>query len=374
MRAYICLARNDLDSNLLQVLDLFPNSSLETVYTAYRGQTGYLTWAPQSDTVVTHDSGAGVWHSSAIYYGLAAYILDNVEDNDNGNTVLTDARANLISGDLLTISAAGTALTLATIDARIQVRTGAGASGLTTAHSTGTVEEVLRIVSGESYYLPAESVMSAAARGFINPHYRNGSFLANTAVGTITCVTAIATDMVTIGGVRFIGRAGTENALTREFNITGTDATTAVSLATVINDPRNQALIGASNGTPNRRTVTATASVVGNVVTLTANQPGVFGDLTLATSSAATLVISGATLIYIPDGYRNHRLFVDTGELHLSKLSGHLSHLASATYAWLNPAFTYGAAGTALTVAGANILTAGVGRAVTVYDASGNVI
>jgi hypothetical protein len=374
-RAYICLVRNDLDDNLLQVLDLKPNSSQETIYQSYHGQTGYVTWAPQSDVVVTAVGVPGTTDTAAEYYGLAAYLLDNVEDNDNGNIVLTDVRANAVADGILAAITAGTALTLAAIDALIQAATGGATSGLTTAHSTGTVAEVLRICAGEAYRLPSGSAVSGAAAAFVNPHYRKGKFLASTAIGTATCVGVNVADILSIGGVVFTAGAS-ENAVTRQFDRSGTNATTAVSLVTVINDPRNQAVIGAANGAAHR-TVTAIASLAAagsNVVNLTANQPGVFGNLALSSSNATRLPVSGTALDFTPGGYRGHRLIVDTGELHLSLLTGALSRLAVGTYLWTNPAFTYGAAGTALFVDGTHIPASGAGAAVVVYDASGNVL
>jgi len=71
--------------------------------------------------------------------------------------------------------------------------------------------------------------------------------------------------------------------------------------------------------------------------------------------------------------FNDVREIVETGDLHLSVVSGVLSELVSATYTFENSAFTYGAAGDAATLA-AGTITDGIARACTVYDASGNVI
>jgi hypothetical protein len=378
-RAYICLMRNDLDDNLLQVLDLYPNSSQETIFTAYRGQTGYVTWMPQRDTVALQVNVMGNDQTVAAYYGLAAYLVDNVDNNNGGlHLALTAANANDTATAIIARLAAGTTIGLTEINADLAVATGGMACTLTTNRSTGSVEEVLRILSGEAYYLPANSVVSTGGgHTFNNPNYRRGMFLAATARGTVTLVAPDAGDDFILGGVSFHA-ANVEDAVTRRFDRSGTNAQTALSLATVINDPRNQALIGAANTNGAHRTVTATARLLtpgSNVVVLLANQPGTDGMLSMATLDTAKTVISGATLQFIPGGYRGHRLIADTGELHLSKLLGALSHLTAATYTWLNPAFTYGAAGTALSVDGTtHIGVTGAGAAVAVYDAAGNVI
>ena len=104
-----------------------------------------------------------------------------------------------------------------------------------------------------------------------------------------------------------------------------------------------------------------------------ASVPGTAGELTLTTSAATKLVILAPDWV---DGvFRPFRKIADVGDLHISAASGALAKLKAATFAWLNPSFTYGAAGTAYKVNGTTQIAAtGVGAALTVYDASGNVI
>jgi len=362
-RAYICFARNDMYDNLLQLLDVQPNSSLRVPSLEGPGQTGYISHFPQSDTVVTDVPVANTVTVGDLY-GLAAYLIDNVEDNDNANIILTDARANNIAADILAAVTVGGAVTLAAIDAIIQARTGGGASGLATAHSTGTLAEVLRILSGEAYYLADASVLSGGAASFVNPHYRKGTFLAGHGTGRIYLAAANVNDTVTINGMVFTAKAA-ESTADRQFSQAGTNAVDCVSLARVINAQYDT--LG----------VRATIPVAGSEwVDLEAtNYLGIAGRLALTSPvSAVRIPISGAAMTYIVDGFRNIRVQVDTGSLHLSALSGNLNKLESATYAWLNPSFTYSATGTALYADGTHILAGGVGRAVTVYDATGVVI
>lgn len=66
---------------------------------------------------------------------------------------------------------------------------------------------------------------------------------------------------------------------------------------------------------------------------------------------------------------------VDTGRLHQSAIDGSLSRVASSSWVFQNPAFTYGGGSTpALDIGGNNIGTDYAGRAVTVYAADGSVI
>ena len=60
--------------------------------------------------------------------------------------------------------------------------------------------------------------------------------------------------------------------------------------------------------------------------------------------------------------------------MNLSCLSGQLSKMNSATYSFLNPSFTYGAGGTAVTIAGVAVPVTGVDRAVVVYLNNGTAL
>lgn len=266
-KAYIVVARNDLSDNLLQVLDIKPNTSQLTVYDPVwypqGGQTGYLTWDPQNDTVALTIGAGGIRTTNAAYKGLAVYIVDNVENVQGGNLTLTAAQANAIALAIVTRAANGLALTLAAINTIINATIGGLAQSdlngaVAGSFSTGTVEEVLRILAGEVYRVPAGAQVANAANAF------PGHGVAHTRLGAYVA----ATD----------------------------------------------------------------------------------------------------------SDYRYVRQFAWTGMLNLSCLSGVLSKLKAATYSWINPAFTYGATGTALTVAGANIPATGVAAAVTVYEDDGDVL
>jgi hypothetical protein len=176
-------------------------------------------------------------------------------------------------------------------------------------------------------------------------------------------------DYVLLGGLRFTAKA-VESIPNQQFSQAGADVIDAESLRNVINDHRTQAkILLAHNG------YTVTARRVGNRVDLYANLPGANGEFTLTTSTAVRLPVLAPD--YVSGAYRPFRMFMDEGILHASALNGALSKMKAATYVWLNPAFTYGPAATdtAFKVNGTtHILATGVGPAVTIYDASGNVI
>jgi hypothetical protein len=225
------------------------------------GQTGYLSFGAQFDVVVLHTPGGGAFHTNDIYYGLEVYLMDNV-NNTAGNTALTAAQALGISNRILARVAAGAALTLADCNVAIRAQGGVAAGstldGAGATWSTGSVLGVLRILSGEAYQVPANSVVIGAAGIF----------------------------------------------------------------------------------------------------------PG-----------GAAHVPCGAFLTRGVTGYRAVRRFYNTGALARSVLVGILSRLTSdVLFSWLNPEFTYGAAGTALAYGGAQIGAAGTARAVTVYAVDGSVV
>lgn len=289
-RAYICLARNDLDENLLQDLDLLPYTSQRSNPYDGPGQTGYLTWFPQNDAITTTDIGGGVFAADADFYGLAAYIMDTVEHTTGPNTRILDPDATLIALAILARVGQGLTLTVADVNAEIVVVLGAG-NGLGVGASFGTLEEILAIISGVSYKVPAGALMSGAANAFLPAVPPPAPFPGS---GFFTTAPNLAEALLHPGG-----RKGTEP-------------------------------VGSARPTPQTPPEDA--------------------------------------------GHRFIRRTEDTSDLHRSALDGRFELMAAATYAFANPNFTYGAAGTALTVGGANIGIDHAARAVTVYAFDGTVI
>jgi len=265
--AYIVLNRNDIADNLLQVFDIKPNTSqlgiYDSVWANQGGQTGYLTWLSQHDVVATTAGAGAIEVTNAAYKGLNAYLLDNVEDVQNGNLALTDTFAIAIGDAIRDRLSAGGTLTLAIINGLINTALGGAASSdldgtAVASYSTGTVEEVLRILAGEVYRVPAAAQVGDAANAFPGhgvAHVRLGAYVATT-----------------------------------------------------------------------------------------------------------------------DSEYRYVRRFANTGSLNLSCLSGNMSKMKAATYSWLNPSYTYGAAGTAVTLDGTQIPATGVAAAVAVFINDGTLL
>lgn len=163
-RAFVCLARNDLDENLLQLLDLVPNTSLRNFPYTAAGQTGYVSDFVQNELPVLFNNG-GVLEADGTVYGLAAYLLDNVEVDATGQ-LMSAANSATIATAIITRVIGGLSLTLADINTAIATTlVGSDLDGAGT-NSTGTVEEVLRILSGESYRILDGVSISGAAGVF----------------------------------------------------------------------------------------------------------------------------------------------------------------------------------------------------------------
>ncbi len=181
-RAYIVLARNDLEDSLLQVLDLKPHPTPSQGMRVYENisQGGYQTFylLDGTNTAVTTVAGAAGGASldtpAAAVYGLSAYLLDHVKDTTNTES-LTAAEAVTISGLIEADVSTGTALTLARINVHINTPAGVAGSDLdgTLGQSTGSVEEVLRILAGERWRIPASSQVRVNA-GTFDPVVRGG--------------------------------------------------------------------------------------------------------------------------------------------------------------------------------------------------------
>jgi len=95
---YICLARSDIPSGTVQILDLWPNSSLRLPPYDPPGQTRYLK-RPTSDSVNFNPNGTlerDVW-------GMAAYLIDHVEVGGLTQADLTVTATGVLGGDTVTV-------------------------------------------------------------------------------------------------------------------------------------------------------------------------------------------------------------------------------------------------------------------------------
>lgn len=172
---YICVTRSDLGRGLLQVLDLKPNKSQQNLVYDPPAQTKYLNRL-QNDTVAT--VGSGPISTQADYKGVAAYLIDHVEAGGlaAGTAALTASEANSAAAAIVALVDAGSAVTLSAVNAAIAgVVADSELTNVGGSASTGDLEELLRILAGGEYLVPAGSVVDTDGSTFVTTV--SGSFL-----------------------------------------------------------------------------------------------------------------------------------------------------------------------------------------------------
>lgn len=193
-RIYIIPRRNDLEGMNVQVTDLWPNTSQKNGVLDGAGQTCYVGACADSpgltvvhgteyvrgsksttlavNPVIDDTTGGGndCYAPVATTLGLAAYLRERVQKGGPGGSFLTFANANTIAAAIRTAAEAGSSLNLAAIDALLAATGGAGTELTSAGGSTsfGTVEDILRILSGEVYISPQYTIITDAAPIFLN--------------------------------------------------------------------------------------------------------------------------------------------------------------------------------------------------------------
>lgn len=148
---FICERRTDIPNGVLQVADLWPNKSRVFGGGSPVAQGPRYLHLPENETVVTTADGSGFFITNEVS-GLAAYIIANFEDAVN-NDAFTAAQANTVAAALITRMRTGAAMAEANINTVIAATVASSGVGLGT--STGTVEDILAILSGRQFTLPA---------------------------------------------------------------------------------------------------------------------------------------------------------------------------------------------------------------------------
>lgn len=160
---FICLARTDIPDSTLQITDLWPNKSQANAVTDPSPVGPKYINAPVTNNVVLTTAG-DVKTFTAAKEGLAAYILVNVQQDGVGGLAVTPTQANVVAAAILVRMRAGLSLDLAAINVILAAACGAGTE-LTSAGgslSTGAVADVLRILSGTPFTVPAGTQIQEA--------------------------------------------------------------------------------------------------------------------------------------------------------------------------------------------------------------------
>lgn len=197
---FIAMRRTDIPNGVLQVLDLVPNTSLRNQIYDPIGQTKYINRF-STDTVAALSANRTV----AEYSGLAAYLLDHVTDGVTAVTI-TVAVANAAANAITALLNAGSAVTVAAVDNALVangVQNAGAGTGLATAPSDGAIADILQILAGGQYALPAGSLVGNLAApaglgsfvsGVYLPTYDTGAFQISLGSGQLSVFTSAAFD------------------------------------------------------------------------------------------------------------------------------------------------------------------------------------
>jgi hypothetical protein len=176
---FIIMRRTDIPNGVLQVDDLKPNDSQRNYTLDPPGQSGYVRDVPTEVPVIT--TGAGPILTVRDSCGLGAYLIDVTEDASG--TAITATTANDTAIALLGRAEGGLEITVAEVNLALIAEGATAATDFTAGPSTGTLAEVLQIMSGRKYQLPAGAEVEDGGNVF-NPT-RLGSFATLPGIKTI---------------------------------------------------------------------------------------------------------------------------------------------------------------------------------------------
>lgn len=193
-RAYLCVLRNDIPQSALQYGDVFPNTSQRNASIDPQGQTGYINPenAVQNNAIAVAvasdpDGAGGNSHlsTSADAYGLQAYLRERVHVNPSGDDdSMTPAEALAVANAIVARVVAGQSLTLVDVNTILNANLAGADNDLegTAGDSFGSLEDILKILSGQVYLTPANTVIALLAGNFVSLADRITAIGANTAV------------------------------------------------------------------------------------------------------------------------------------------------------------------------------------------------
>lgn len=160
---YIIMRRADIPNGVLQVDDLKPNDSQRNYTLDPPGQSGYVRDIPTEVAVLL--TGVGPILTVRDSCGLGSYFVDNVE-NQAAGVALTADIANDSATAVIARAQGGLTVTAADVAAALVAAGADAATTLTAGDSTGVLSEVLEILMGAKYQLPAGSEVEDGGSAF----------------------------------------------------------------------------------------------------------------------------------------------------------------------------------------------------------------
>ena len=161
---FIIMRRTDIPNGILQVDDLKPNDSQRNYTLDPPGQSGYVRDVPTEAIVILTGGGPILTVRDAC--GLGAYFVDRVENQAAGEALTADI-ANDAAIAILGRAEGGLPITAADVAVAL---VGAGANGATTltaGDSTGSIGDILALLSGRKYQLPAGTEVEDGGNAFV---------------------------------------------------------------------------------------------------------------------------------------------------------------------------------------------------------------
>jgi len=173
-QVFLVMRRTDIPEEEMQVVDLKPNTSQRNYVLTPPGQSGYVNNIP--DAAATGFVGAGpLFTTSAVLTGVAAYLLGNINTTAGAGAPFTGVQADAATASLVAVPQGGNPMGLANVNA-ILAAVVAGTT-LTAGGSTGVLTELLSIMAGNQYTIPAGTDLAVAG---IKTAAVNGAFVAGT--------------------------------------------------------------------------------------------------------------------------------------------------------------------------------------------------
>jgi len=168
-QVYVVARRKEIQNGSVMVTDLFPNKSQLNPTIDPKGQSPLYIKTPilgKAVKLVAPVAGTVKFRLKA--QGLVAFLIKNVQHGDGGSLSLKEASD---SADAIMVAVrAGSALTENTINKILETATGNALTvlddGAGNSTSVATVEDILRILSGETYEV-AEGTSIEVANAFV---------------------------------------------------------------------------------------------------------------------------------------------------------------------------------------------------------------
>jgi hypothetical protein len=166
---FITLKRTDIPNGTLLIRDLWPNQSQYNPVIDPLPQGPFYLSNPSNNAVATKANGNQRTISKTVT-GLSAYLIATIEGDpvDPDNKAMTASEANASANAIIARMRAGNGLTVAEVNVILTAQiAGAENRGIGEGNSTGRLVDILAILAGATFTLPAGHEVQTAGNDFI---------------------------------------------------------------------------------------------------------------------------------------------------------------------------------------------------------------